>query len=185
MLYTNWSLIKDLVEFIRPYKGKFLWGSFFRVTSDILWLYPIWAISEIITLATNYQAGDSLQYFWILMGTVILAALYHFPTQDIAKYFIYNVAEKVGIDARLKTIQHMFKLNASWHEKENSGNKIRKMHHGGDGLMQILRLYVDLVIESSINLIAITVIFFQLKTELALILLLFFFSYFLFLYLLS
>lgn len=179
MLYPNWSLIKDLVSFIRPYKGKFLWGTFFRVTSDVLWLFPIWAISEIITFATNYQTGDSLQYFWILMGTVVLIALYHFPAHDIAKYFIYNVAENVGIDARIKTIKHMFKLNASWHEKENSGNKIRKMHHGGDGLMTIIRLYVELLIESSINLIAITIIFFQIKTELALILLFFFFSYFL------
>lgn len=149
------------------------------MTSDLIWLYPIWALSEIITFATHYEPGKDLGYFWILMGTILLAALYHFPTQDYAKYMIYNVAERIGIEARLKTIKHMFELNTAWHEKENSGNKIRKMHHGGDGLMQILRLYVDLVIESSINLIAIFIIFLKLKLELAIMLVAFFVSYFL------
>lgn len=180
MNYSNWQLLKDIAGFVRTYKKQFWLGTFFRVTSDLVWLFPVWAMSEIITFATHHQAGDSLQYFWGLMGAVLLAALYHFPTQDLAKYFIYQVAEKIGIDARLRTLRHLFKLDVLWHEKENSGNKIRRMHHGGDGLMTIVRLYVDLVIESTINLIAITVIFSQVKTVIALILVLFFMSYFLF-----
>lgn len=179
MDYTNFALIKDLFQFIKPHKKKFFIGTFLRLTGDLVWLFPIWAFSEIINFATGYQPGDSLRFFWILMGLILLAGFYHFPAMDGAKYHLYQVAEKVGIEARLQTMSHLFKLDAVWHEKENSGNKIRRMHHGGDGLMQIIRLYVDLFIESTVNLIAISVIFFQLKWQLAGVLLFFFLTYFL------
>jgi len=177
-LYTNLALIKDLLHFIKAYKGRFIVGTLLRVTSDIVWLYPVWAISEVINFATSYQPGASLHYFWFLMISTVLAALYHFPSRELAKYFIYNIAEKIAVEARLKTIEHMFRLDTRWHEKENTGNKIRRMDKGSDSLNDILRLYVDLIIESTINLIAITFIFSQLKLGLALILIFFFVTYF-------
>lgn len=178
-MYSNFDLFKDLVSFVKPHRGKFWLGTFLRVTSDIIWLYPVWAVSEIINLATAYHPGDSLGHFWFLIISTILAGLYHFPSRELAKYHLYNVAEKISVEARLDTIQHLFKLDTSWHEKENSGNKIRKMNKGGDSLNDIVRLYVDLIVESTINLIAITIVFFRLQVGMALVLLFFFVSYFL------
>lgn len=177
-MYTNRQLLKDLLQFTKPYKGRFWLGTILRVTSDIVWLYPVWAISEIISFATSYNSGDSLDYFWFLILSTLAAGIYHFPTRELAKYLIYNVAEKIAVEARLKTIEHLFKLDTRWHEKENTGNKIRRLDKGSDALNDLLRLYVDLIIESTINLIAITFIFFQLNLELALILIFFFISYF-------
>lgn len=108
-----------------------------------------------------------------------MAALYHFVTQDGAKYFIYQVAEKMGINARLKTLSHLFDLNAQWHEKENTGNKIQKIDKGGDSLNQIMRMYVELVIESVINLIGIGVIFYTFSWQHNVLISLFFATYFL------
>lgn len=41
--YGNKELIKDIWSFIKPYKTKFFWGSLARSTSDIVWLFPVWA----------------------------------------------------------------------------------------------------------------------------------------------
>jgi len=72
----------------------------------------------------------------------------------------------------------MFDIDLSWHEKESSGNKIQKIIKGGDGLHDIIRTYVNLLIESSISIIAIAVIFFTLDWKLSAILIFFFVTYY-------
>ena len=176
--YTYRKLIKDVKSFVKPYKKQFLLGTFLRVTSDIVWLFPIWAFGEIITFTTRFSIGDSTRPFWLLMISIGGIAIYHFFAHDLAKYYIYQVAEKVSIDAQLKSLKHMFRLNIDWHEKENTGNKIRRIDHGGNGFNTIVRLYVDLLIESTISLIGISIIFYTLSWQHNAILLFFFISYF-------
>ncbi len=176
--YSNKALIKDIWEFIKPYKRKFLWGTLTRLTSDIVWLFPVWALSEIITFAANYQMGASTLYAWQLIGAMAVVALYHFLTHDFSKYLIYQVAEKAEIDAYKKTLHHMFAVDFQWHEKESSGNKMQKIVKGAASLNNTIRLYVDLVIESTVNLIAILIILSVINVYFALILLFFFVTYY-------
>ncbi len=177
--YTSRQLLADLWSFMSPYKKTFYWGSFFRFVSDVVWLFPIWAVSEIITMATHYRENQSLTRFWWLMALIAAAAVIHFVGREIAKYLIYNVGEKMSVDARLKTIRHLFKLNLAWHENENTGNKMRRMTSGGDNLNAIVRLYVDLLVESTVNLVAISAVFFTLNPLLLAVLLFFFSTYYL------
>ncbi len=176
--YGNLEMIKDLWSFIRPYRKKFFIGTLMRVTSDITWLYPSYALSEIINFCTKYKPGDDPYYVWTLLILMVIVAIYRSIFHDWAKYTIYPIAEQAAIDARNKTIAHMFKLDISWHEAENSGNKIQKIAKGGEGLDKIIRIYVDLVIESTVNVIAITYIFSKLDWLLCLILVFFFFTYY-------
>jgi len=113
------------------------------------------------------------------MILILIVAVYHFITQDWAKYCIYQVAERMSIDARLQSLQHLFTLNASWHEKENTGNKMRRIDRGGDSLNELLRMYVDLVVESTINLVGIGIIFYTFSWQHNALLMIFFVSYFL------
>jgi ABC-type multidrug transport system fused ATPase/permease subunit len=183
--YKNTEAIKDIWSFIKPYKRKFFIGSLMRGTSDIVWLFPPFAISEIITFASNYQAGESTFYVWQLIFLMIFAAVYSFIFHELAKNTIYRIAEQADVDARNKTIEHMFNIDLPWHEKENSGKKIQKITKGGESLDKIIRIYVDLIIESTINLIAISIIFFTLSWQLNAILIFFFISYYLLSYFLT
>lgn len=185
MNYTTLQLIRDLFHFLKPYKKRFFLGSFLRVTSDIVWLFPPWALSEIINFATDYQTGQSLDYFWSLMITVWIIAIYHFITHDLAKYVIYPIAEKMSLDSYLATIKHMFKLDSQWHEKENTGNKIQRMKRGSESLNKILRVYIDLVVESTVNVIGVLIVLASLGQTIDFILITFFGTYFLLSYLLT
>lgn len=177
--YSNWQMLKDLAEFVRPYKWRFWAGTAVRFISDVIWLYPIWAMSEIITFATTYESGASLDYFWFLMGSVVLIAIWHFIWHDWAKYLIYPIAERVSIDAQTKTLRHIFSLDSAWQQKENSGNKIKRISTGGESMNKIIRVYVDLVIESSVNLVGISVILWTLSWQLNLMLVTFYVTYYL------
>jgi ABC-type multidrug transport system fused ATPase/permease subunit len=183
--YGSRELIGDIWSFIKPYKRKFFWGSITRITSDIVWLFPAWALAEIVTFASNYHNGQSTLYAWQLMGGILIVAVYHFVFHDIAKYLIYQVAEKSQIDAYKKTLKHLFALDFTWHEKENSGNTMQKIAKGGASLNAIIRLYVDLFIESSVNLVAIVVILSSINVYFSFFLLFFFGTYYLLSYYLT
>lgn len=178
MNYATSNLIQDIWDYLKPYRGRFAWGTFLRASSDLVWLFPTWALSEIITLASNYQAGDSLELFWTYMTAIAVVALYHHITHDGAKYVMYQISENIRLDSIKQTIRHLFKLDSDWHEQENSGNKLQKIHKAGESLDQLLRMYVDLFIESSINLIGITVVLLSLGTWMSAIMLVFFVTYF-------
>ena len=177
MHYTNWQLIQDVKEYVSPYKGKFIWGSLARIVSDLAWLLPPWIISEVITFASNYASGDSRTYLWQLCFLFFIAILLRFLVR-IAKHKLYWIAEKISLDAQLASIRHMFRLDTTWHEKENSGNKMKKITRAGQSLNKLVRLYVDLFIEPTINLVAALIIFYTLSWKLNLLLVLFFVTYY-------
>lgn len=174
MEYTNTQMFKDLWMFIRPYKKRFWLGTFFRIANDVLYLFIPWILSKIITFVATYKTGDDLNYLVKLMGATVIIALLHHIGRDIAKYLIYPIAEKAALDARLATLQHMYKLNAEWHEHENSGNKMKRIETGGEGIDKIIRTYVDLVIESTINIVFIAVVFASINWKLNIMFLIFF-----------
>lgn len=176
--YSNWDLFKEILHFVRPYWKRFFLGSFCRLSSDIVWLWPPVALGQLINFASNYQLGDPLKEFWFLMISVWIVASYHFFTHDLAKYLLYPIAEQTRIDAMLKGIQHMFILPQEWHEKENSGNKIQRMSRAGHALNDLIRLYTDLFIESSVNIVGITIILFTLGPTVNVLLISFFITYF-------
>ncbi len=180
MNYGTLELIRDLWQYIRPYKGKFFAGTLLRLSSDVIWLYPPWAISQIINFAIDYTPGASLHTFWFYTITIWIAGLYHYCTHDAAKYLIYQVSEAMRLDAIKQAIQHIFRLDPDWHEKENSGNKLQKIHKAGESLDTLMRMYVDLCIESTTNVIGVTIVLFSLGTWMSGFMFLFFLTYYLF-----
>ena len=74
--YTNREMVKDLWSYIRPYKLRFFAGTFFRVSSDLVWLYPPYALGTLITLVSNYNTGDSLTPVWTIFTLLFCAAIY-------------------------------------------------------------------------------------------------------------
>jgi len=178
MNYSTFHLLKDLASFIRPYWKRFSIGTLIRLISDIVWLYPPIALGQIINFASTYQKGDPITELWWIFGFIWAAALYHYIAHDLCKYFIYPVAEQARLDAQLKTLSHMMDLDMEWHHKENSGNKLQRIDKGGEQIDALIRLYVDLFIESTVNIIGVTLVLSTLGWTVNTILIFFFITYF-------
>ncbi len=156
--YTTRALVKDMWGYIRPYKGRFIFGSVSRVISDLSWLYPAYALAEIITFLTNYKVGQSFHPLYVIfLYSTIVVVIYH-VCMYIAKQHCFAVAEKIALDSQYLAIQHMFKLDIAWHERENAGNKLKKITRGGDGLIKIIRIWISNYIEIVINFVAMIII---------------------------
>ena len=183
--YSFLQLIKDIFSFMKPYRGKFWIAFFLRFTSDLVWLYPTWALSKIVDMITNNPTLSYLPIFLTYLAFWGLATLYHFVCHDIAKYIGFQVSEGIALDAKLKTIRHMFSLDLIWHEKENSGNKLKRISSGGEGFNRVIRIFYINIIESVLNIIVISIIFFSIDMTMSFALLAFMVSYYFISYLLT
>ncbi|MBI2459244.1 MAG: ABC transporter ATP-binding protein [Parcubacteria group bacterium] len=176
--YSSWQLIKNILDLLKPYRLRFWLASLIRLLGDLAWLYPAFAFASIITFLTHYKPGDSLNYLWLILGLWLAAGLVRSFSQFFSKYLGYRVAEKLAMDSNLKTVRHLFRLDMAWHERENSGNKIKRIQNAGDGFNKILRLWFNSIIEVSVNLIAINIIISRFDQTVLIVLIIFLITYF-------
>lgn len=175
--YSTWELLKDIGTFLKPYRGRFLAGSLLRFSCDLVWLYPAYAFALIVTLLTKYSAGQPLGKVWLLVGLWGLAALWRQIAMFWGKSTCYKIAEQVAIDAQLKTARHLFLLDIAWHEKENSGNKLKRIQNAADGFNRIISMWVNNIIEIAVNFIGMIFIISEFDRLVSVLLVVFLTSY--------
>lgn len=176
--YTSWQLVRDIAAFIKPYRWRFFYASLGRLAGDIAWLYPALALSSIVTFLTTYEQGQSLTLVWTGFLLWVAALVVRAGGQFIAKNEGYKIAERISLDASFKTMQHLFRLDMRWHERENSGNKLKRIHNGGQALTRLTRLWFDNVIEIVVNFVGISIILSSIDSKILFFLLIFVISFF-------
>lgn len=157
-VYSFRSLLRDVRTFVRPHRGRFWLATGLRVLGDLANLYPAIAFAAVVTFVAKYEAGDSLDLVWILLGLTALATLVRYVSVYAAKRIMFAVSAQIAVDAQLTAIDHMFRLPALWHEKENTGNKLKRIDRGAYGFDKILRIWVVNIIEILINFFGIVII---------------------------
>ncbi len=177
--YSTLELLKTLAHFIKPYKWKFIAASLFRLSADLAWLYPTYALATLVTFLTSYTPGASLRALWIVMTLWTLASLWRFIGMYYAKYWGFQIAERVTVDANLQTMRHLFFLDIAWHERENAGNKLKKIDRGAFGLQKIMRMWIGNYIEIGVNLVGVIFIVSQFDGFIAVVTAIFLVTYFL------
>lgn len=158
--YSNWLLIKDLIRFIRPYKGRFLIGTLMRLTSDIGWLFPAYALGSILNFLTEYKIGNDISPIYPVFTIWIIVSIWRFTGNQWSKNFIYRIAEQAKIDLYNQTVKHMLISDTAWHEKENTGNKMKRIQEGAEGVNKLIRVWVNNIIVIVVNLLGAAIILF-------------------------
>lgn len=176
--YSLYELVKDTLQLLKPYKMRFLFATLVRIIGDLAYLYPVYAFASIVTFLSHYQAGESLRYVWVIVSLYFISILVRSLCQYVCKYMGFTIAAQIAVDSNLKTIKHMFSLDMAWHEKENSGNKIKRIQNAGDGFTKIIRIYFDDIVQILVNFIAIGFIMYKFDHKVLFALVLFLFTYF-------
>lgn len=156
--YTAGQLLRDLWQWLRPYRWRFIVASILRAITDVVWLFPAYAIAQIVTSLSNPALGIDYHRLESLFGLWALASIIHFGGRQIAKYIAYTTAERVALDVSLQTMRHLFALDLAWHERENAGNKVKRVQRGERGIDDILRMWIDNAIEATVNFIGVGIV---------------------------
>jgi ABC-type multidrug transport system fused ATPase/permease subunit len=153
--YSSIELVGHLWDFMKPYKARFFVASILRAVGELAWLYPAYALASIANFFTKYHTGDSLAPFWQTIGYLVLVSGIYYIFSYFASNIGFKTAEKAAIDSLLKTSQHVFKLDIGWHEKENTGSKMKKIDRGATAINLLYRMWFGTAIEIFINLIGV------------------------------
>lgn len=176
--YSLSTMFRDIWHYITPYRKKFFIAVFFRVTSDISNLVPAYAYSTIISILTTQTGTTAWNNAVVLIIIWVVAVYYYRIGHDLTKYFGYQVGSYAGLDSKFDALKHMYKLDLNWHEKENSGNKIKRIDNANKGIDRTIESFFVTVIESAVNIIGVVAIFGIVDRPVTIILLLYPISYF-------
>jgi ABC-type multidrug transport system fused ATPase/permease subunit len=106
-------------------------------------LVPTFILGKIIDFFTKYKAGDPLEtfYFYIIVLTVswgIIALI-----RLSLKKRLQIVQSDVTYFTRVKGFERLLDYSVSWHDKENTGNKVQRIQAGTDALKIIQGILSD------------------------------------------
>lgn len=178
--YSSWQMIQDMWHMIAGHRWRFFFATLARLLSDLAGLLPIYTFAEITNFFVRYQAGDSLTYVWWMMVVFTIAIIVRATGKFTAKSWGYKIAESVGIETTIRAVNHLFLLDMAWHERENAGNKIKRIQNASEAINRILRLWFDCVVEIIVNVVAINVILGSFDIVVTLLIVLFLVVYFVF-----
>lgn len=153
MDYTFTQLFTYFAKYFKPYRSILIIGTLYRVINSVIWLYSSFALAEVITFVTKYHKGDDLTYLYTILISWLFVIQIRFICIYVAKILCLNVAEKVSMNVEIDSIQHLSLLDISWHEKENAGNKIKRIQRGSNGIVTLVRVWIVNIIDIIIGFI--------------------------------
>ena len=177
--YSYKRLFSFFKQFLAPYRGRFWIATLLSATSSAVWLYNAYALAKVVDFVVEYKAGQSLSplYFVFTVWFVVMCTRY--TTTFFARYIGMSMAEQAGKDAELYSIKHLSLLDISWHEKENTGNKLKRIDRGAQNIIDVTRLWLGGVVEVVVNIIGGFLIISQFDKNLAFFLAIYLIVYFL------
>lgn len=167
--YSISQMIKDVWQFVKPYRLKFWLAVFLRSTSDIVNLLPAYFFSTITTILSDPNITNKWDLTLPLLVCWVIAVLYYRLGHDSAKYFGHTIARHAALDAKFKALRHSFDLDLDWHEKENSGNKIKRIDNAGNAIKELIQIVFNLLIENIVSIVGVSVIFFSVDKTITII----------------
>jgi ATP-binding cassette, subfamily B, bacterial len=174
--YPAKNFLKDIWRFIKPRRGSFFLATALRLSGDLALLYPTYAFAEIVNLLTTPHP-DLLRPFFRLILLWAAAGAWRYIGANYGKYIGFQVAERGSMDLGITIIRHLTRLDASWHEKHGSGNKLKRIQRAVDALDDVVKIWLGNVIEIIVNFIGMLLIVAHANTNIGLALLLFIATY--------
>ncbi len=177
--YPLRQLFRDLWRLLGPYRGRFLLATALRALSDLAWLYPAIALATFVNFFTSYTPGQPVSDDVLMAGLLwIGVALFHNVAEETSNVLGYGASERIQLDAELAAYDRLFQIDLAWHEKENTGNKVKRIQRGGRAIDDLLRMWIDSFIEASIQFVGTIVILASFDTRIAWLMVVFIASYY-------
>lgn len=160
--YSLLQFVRDVWQFIAPYKRSFYAATFLRLTSDATQLYGAWVLSQIInrfssSVPLTMQAFLS-EFSWMIL-LWFLADQYNAIGRGAAKIIGFRVAESAALTAMKRTLNHLFTLDLEWQVSRHSGDKLKRVNRGRDAISLLVRDYFNMMIEIFVVIIVNVTVF--------------------------
>jgi ABC-type multidrug transport system fused ATPase/permease subunit len=150
--YSLLQLLRDVWGFAQPYRGKLFLISILTASREASSLYGVYAFANIVTLLSNDASAHVAEIRRVIM-LLITTIAWQFISVYFSRIYGSYIVEKIGFDLELEGIRHLFKVDIAWHEKENAGNKLKRINNGTSGVQQIIRLWLNSIIQIVVTIL--------------------------------
>lgn len=157
-------------QFIAPYWPRFLLATLASAISSSVWLYNAYAFAEVVNFVAKYQPGQSFAHLYLVIVLWAIAIVIRYATIFISRFYGMSMAERAGKDAEIFSIQHLWLLDISWHEKENTGNKLKKIDRAAQNVIDFVRLWLGSIVDVVVNVVGAFIILSKTDSILSLLL---------------
>lgn len=177
--YSAHELIRDVWQFLKPHRGRFFLASLVVVTRELAGLYPVYAFSRIITILGKADRIAYTNEVEQLIGLYIACIVWQLCAFYLYRLISIRLIEQLGLELERITIEQLFGIRISWHEKENTGNKMKRMNNGVGGVQSVLRIWFNNILSMITSLAGAIVIVSRFNTFTSLVLIFFLCTYYL------
>lgn len=153
MKYGYSRVLSFFWQFMRPYKGEFFLAAVLSAIKALTYLYPAFAFAEIITFFSKYTRGDSLESVYTILIFWMISVIINRITAFTANYISRNLDARACMDAETFSVKHLSLLDISWHEKENTGNKMKRIDRGASAIGNLSRTWIGSTIDMTFSFI--------------------------------
>lgn len=170
------KLLSHLLQRLKPYRLEFTLGTVFRVLVDVCNLFPAYGLATIINTVAQ-GTFDFSRVLWILGiwgALMMLRQVFMFE----AKKKMHTLSTRVEMDVVREGLAHLVALDAAWHEEENAGNKIKRIQNAAVAFNQLIRIWVNNLIEVIVNFVGILIIISTIERTVALFITLYIISFY-------
>ncbi|NDE68229.1 ABC transporter ATP-binding protein [bacterium] len=145
-------------QFMRPYKGEFILATMLAAVKSCLALYPVFAFAQIVTFFQKYTPGQSLESIYTILVFWLIVVVIERITSFSEKYIGRTTDEYVANSIEFHSVRHLSLLDISWHEKESTGNKMKRISRGASAFSNLSRVWLESVIDIVISFVGALVI---------------------------
>ncbi len=176
---SYFSFLQALWYFLGSKRYWFLvWIALFAV-AQILFIAYLELTARLINQLVAYSQTKDLQPAINTVILMVLSVIFSGFIRIFAKEQITKIALTLQTKVKTEGMQKLMEFPISWHQKENSGNKVQRLNTGADQLRQFLNGFNNVVLPSGINLILVGIVFARLNIRYILFALVFAFAVYL------
>jgi ATP-binding cassette, subfamily B, heavy metal transporter len=179
MEYSYKRVFAFLYQFLKPYWLTLLISTILTGIASTTILYGAYAFSKIVDFAVGYTPGASFEPLITIIIIWALAIIVYWVATFVSKYNGIVAAERASLDADIAAVRHLSKIDIAWHDKENSGAKMRRIQRGTASIVELTKIWLRTIIEIVVKFVGAIIIISRFDRLLAVLLIVYMFIYYL------
>ena len=161
--YSWPSLFKDYWAILKGKQFRFILHTFLRSLTTLTPFLTAYILGRIIDFFINYSTGNSLKQFYIYVLIIGVTHIFQIWLRFFAKNHLQTIGAELRAEVKIAAMKKMMNLELAWHEKEETGSKITKIHSGAGSVYRAIQLFSNQGIGIPVSLFGALVIFLSLN----------------------
>jgi len=162
----NKASLKKVMQFAKPYKGRFVWVVVFAITLSVFAALRPYILEKTIDEYLTTKDRSGLLYYIMLMGGVLL---FEVISQFYFVYWANKLGQDIVKDIREKLFSHIASFRMKFFDNEAVGRLVTRTVFDIESIAKIFSQGLFMIVSDMLKMLVILVIMFYMNWKLTLV----------------